>query len=219
MRVSKTMLRLLFAACICCTSALANSEQQYDHTASIKINNIDVTKPITHRELRIILNKNLPKFGTVKYSECTGNFDTFLRRAKPKTRLEYYQEDNNAHDLKRFFLDHENHIENSSLRARLWLDWENLKNSHQDIRIGYVKITDSMTITEFSSTFPLSYRNGQSLHNSESGPTMYQVLFGFNSSLTDEERNEEAPPYTPSVQFLFDNGKLKGLKILQGVAC
>lgn len=198
-------------AFVCVT---AHAEQQYDHVHSVTVNGVEVTKPITYRQFAKVFDGRPPAIRSLVFSSCTANYDVSMGTSNPLTRLEYFQEFNPKWNLVELFKAPQPDISASGLKAKIWLEWKPVTRAKQVIRVAGMNITEVLKLENFARKFPLSYKKGT---DSQSGT--YEVLFGFEHASTDPESQEEAPPYTPSIQFVFHGGKLKALRVLQGLAC
>lgn len=208
---------LILCAFLLCRFSYAG--QQYDHVVSVTVGGEEITKPIVHGQWRKALDvRRQPRIKTSVLSECTGNRDVILSGLNPVVRLEFYPEDNETADLHKIFGARSPNVTDDSLRARIWIEWPSVETIRQEVRVGAMLVSAGLRVETFAAQFPLSYRKGVD-DGSSTKAAVFEVLFGVVRSEGGENEFEEAPPYTPSVQFYFEDGRLKRLKILQGVAC
>jgi hypothetical protein len=114
-------MRNMLAFCMTFVSISAYAEQQYDHVQSVTVNGVEVTRPITYKQLTKLFHGKVPAIKSVIFSWCTANYDVSMDVSNPVTGLEYVQEINPRWNLDQLFKVRQPNISASGLKAKVWL--------------------------------------------------------------------------------------------------
>lgn len=181
-----------------------------DYTSSVKVNRIEINKPVPADQIENLLGKSTQKIAKT-YSECTGNYEYSSKFPSGKDfKFEIFAEDNPQVKSENFYKTKSNFKELAATKGRVWITWNTTQTLTERVLVNNKPITNLYTLTQFKKDFPNSAKNGDTSVFILSTPEVKQYL----KKPTDFEVG-----YTSFVRFSFKNEKLSKLEINQGIAC
>jgi hypothetical protein len=179
-----------------------------DQVTSVKVNGLEMFRTVGMEEWQKALGTGVTQ--DVQIMECTANYEVHVRYPDKNIRLEFFPEDNPDLDLEKILTGKNDAYRQSSLKARLWIDWEDMEHFKDEVFVDGKAIPAQMTFAEFRKRFPLSAQRKVGGESQE-----FVVLVGASPYLDDFEEW----PYGEALVFGFREGKLSRLTIWSGIAC
>jgi len=218
------MRKVFFLMAILLVPQFSHAEQQYNAVNSITIKGIEITQPITKKQLDFIFQNKLEDEKSSYFSECTANYELrFSGLGYEDGRFEIFPEDNSNLDTSKLNVIKLRKLPN--VKGSLWITIDNTLISDYKILIDNEGLSPSLTFQEFERKYPFSAKLG-SHFETEKDVKAFAVLFRGN-----EDKNVKSSPnvqslesdgelhYVSSIVFLFKNGVLYKISIFQGIAC
>ncbi|MDR3323768.1 MAG: hypothetical protein LBS89_06160 [Zoogloeaceae bacterium] len=181
-----------------------------NHVTSVQVNGLDAFDAVTMSQwLRAFGTKGVTQ--SVDFSECTANYEVEVRYPDKEIRLEVFPEDNPNIDLEKVFAAKDDRYRKHSLKARLWINWDDMAKFRDSLSVDGHLIGPNLTFAEFQKMFPLSAKQQNPDFAVSEDAQIYALIAGGQTA-------EEAA-YGDALLFEFKNGKLFKLAIWQGIAC
>ncbi|MDR3159091.1 MAG: hypothetical protein LBU11_08820 [Zoogloeaceae bacterium] len=188
---------------------------QANHVTSVKVNGLDVFQAVSMKEWQKAFGAGVTA-ENAQFMQCTGNYEINVRYPDKNIRLEFFSEDNPDFDMEKILTKKNDAYRKSSLKAQLWIYWEDMAQFKDEVIVEGQIIPAQMTFAEFQKRFPLSAQRKVGDDGLE-----FVVIFG----TIPKDENEETPddfeawPYGSALVFGFREGKLFRLTVWSGIAC
>ncbi|MDR3323663.1 MAG: hypothetical protein LBS89_05620 [Zoogloeaceae bacterium] len=183
---------------------------ELNHVTSVQVNGLDAFDAVTMSQwLKVFGTKGVTQ--SIFLNECTVNYEVEVRYPDRTIRLEFFSEDNPNIDLEKIFAAKDDRYRKHPIKARLWINWDNMAKFKDSLRVDGHLIRPNLTFAEFQKMFPLSAKQQSTGFAASEGAQIYALIAGGQTA-------EEAA-YGGVLLFEVKNGKLFKLAIWQGVAC
>jgi hypothetical protein len=203
---------------------LSHAEQQYNVISSITIKGIEITRPITKKQLDFVFQNKFEDEKSSYFSECTANYVLkFSGSGYEDGSFEIFPEDNHNVDTRE--LNVEKLSKSPDIKGSLWITIDSKSISDYAVLIDNEDLPPSLTFREFERKYPFSAKS-TSHTETEKDVKAFVVLFGENEDNNGKShpnarslKFDEEVAYVSSIVFLFKNDVLYKISIWQGIAC
>lgn len=214
-RPRRPMIKFFLSALLCLLGSFATAAQ-YDQVAALMLRDIDVSAPVSARQLDGLLGRHIDIVRDAEFSQCTSNFEVHFKGAGHDGFFEIYPEDNAVRDFEA--LQNKRLSETARLKGRLWLTLDSRQLARFPIRLGPLALTPDFTLSTFKHAYPRSARLGNPEEIEGQGKfTAYALILGKPGSNT--RIDDDGLPYVAHIRLLFRGAILQKIVIHQGVAC
>ncbi|MDR1461579.1 MAG: hypothetical protein LBI68_00290 [Azoarcus sp.] len=215
MRIKALFHILALLSLAVCINA-AHAQASYDRAESVKVNGVELSGAVSTEVLPANFWEG--KLESINFYGCTANYNIRLDYKDKKATLEIFSEDNPKIDLEKIFSQQEYDHKKHPVKARIWLDWFDMKEFSDLLEIDGRIIKPDITFKQFKQMFPASAKSGEDYSDAEravEGGKIYFVMLGEDT----ESQDAESRWYDQSVAFVFKNEILIGIALRQGIAC
>jgi hypothetical protein len=201
-------------------AVIGNEEERIasDFVTSVKLDGVELTGSVNIQKFpRTFWAGGLTKY--VVISGCIPGGEIHIDYKNKAVSLEIYKGENiniNQEDWDKIFADEKSDLYREyPLEALVYISWSDMRKFTESLSVDGKLIKPDLTFDEFKRTFPVSAAHGEEAYNDAdrelSGAYSYSVMIGENARFFEM--------YSARIVFVFKDGKLLNLSILQTNNC